>query len=196
MEKVIKCLGVFFVTLLSSLTANATGVLIGDLYYSFSGDEAFVSNKVQGTGPDSWGRCYQKPSYTIPPTVKYGGYEYTVREIEDAAFGAVSSEFTGSSLSYIFLPGTLTAIRPRAFKNCMNLKKITIPKSVKTISTSASGYSANSFEGCSSLRQIIYTSEKPPQGWVASANTYVPSTTNYGEPSYSINNPRIIELLS
>lgn len=196
MAKVIKCIGTILVTLLTTLTANATGVLIGDLYYSFSGDEAFVSNKVQGSGSDSWGQCYQKTSYTIPPTVNYEGYNYTVREIEASAFGTISGELKGSSLSHIFLPSTLTAIRPHAFWNCKNLKSIIIPKSVKSISISASGYSANSFEGCTTLRQIIYTSEMPPQGWVASANTYIPSTANYGMPSYSINNPKIIELLS
>lgn len=196
MVKIIKYCCVLLATVLSTLTVNATGVLIGDLYYSFSGDAAFVSNKEQGGGPDSYGKCYKKNTYNIPPVVNYEGYEYTVREIGPRAFGSNSSTEKGSSLSYIHLPNTLTAIRQHAFRNCTNLKSITIPKSVKSISISESEYSANSFEGCSTLRQIIYTSEMPPKGWVASANTYVPSITNYGTPSYSINNPKIIELLS
>lgn len=62
--------------------------------------------------------------YTMPNTISYNGKSYKV-----------------------------TSIGNSAFKNCKNLKKITIPKNIKTIGS-------NAFRGCSKLQTITVQSTK------------------------------------
>ncbi len=62
--------------------------------------------------------------YTMPNTISYNGKSYKV-----------------------------TSIGNNAFKNCKNLKKITIPKNIKTIGS-------NAFRGCSKLQTITVQSTK------------------------------------
>ena len=87
-----------------------------------------VSNYVTGT-------------VTIPPTIKYGGTDYTVVEI-----GPYS--FKGTKISGIELPETITSIETSAFQDCSNLKFINIPSSLQRIESSA-------FNGCSLSKVII-----------------------------------------
>lgn len=179
-----------------SSASLADNIQIGDLYYKFSGTNAIVSYKREGTYSDSWGKCYQNESYTIPSEVTYEGLKYEVTSIDDRAFGAISPEINGSSLYYVHLPNSIKTIGYNAFYNCKKLVKVTIPSSVTSMSTSSSGYSGNTFYGCTNLRQLIYTSSTAPEGWVATSMTYVPSLSSYTSPSYSINNANIIEMIT
>ena len=57
--------------------------------------------------------------------------------------------FEGSSVSTVILPQCLEQISNDAFKECKNLKEITIPASVKFIGDYA-------FSGCSSLEKVVF----------------------------------------
>lgn len=165
---------------------------IGELYYSFSGDEAIVDCYSHDSNiKPSYGSCYQQTTYTIPSIVKYNGLGYTVREIGSVAFGGPGpAKYSDASpLKTINLPSTLQRIDSYAFQACGNLYKIIIPSEVEEF-----GY--NPFNGCNMLRQIIYTSPLPPSNWVASSNTYVPSKEHYSNPPKTMNNARIIELIT
>ncbi|MCM1139923.1 MAG: leucine-rich repeat protein [Muribaculum sp.] len=165
---------------------------VGELYYSFSGDEAIVDCYSHDSNiKPSYGACYQQTTYTIPSIVKYNGMDYTVREIGSCAFGGPGpAKYSDASpLKTINLPSTLQRIDNYAFQACGNLYKIIIPSEVEEF-----GY--NPFSGCNMLRQIIYTSPLPPSNWVASSNTYVPSKEHYSNPPKTMNNARIIELIT
>ncbi len=53
-----------------------------------------------------------------------------------------------STIGMIELPEGITQIYPKAFCNCINLKKVVLPKSIKSIGGCA-------FEGCSQLEEIV-----------------------------------------
>ena len=196
MNNKIKRFHALFYAFVISIAAFADGILIGDIYYKFSGSDAIVTYKRQGLYSDSWGRCYTNQSYTIPSEVTYNGLTYNVTKIDDRAFGNTSPELNGSSLSYIYLPNSVTTIGYAAFYNCKNLVKITIPSSVTSMSTSSTGSGQNTFYGCTNLRQIIYTSSTAPSGWVATSSTYVPNLSAYTSPPYTVNTPKVIEMIT
>ncbi len=70
-------------------------------------------------------------SVVVPATVEYQGTEYSVVEIGDGGFGNCVS------LKSISLPNTIKKIGEYAFIECNNLTSITIPNSVNTIGTRA-----------------------------------------------------------
>lgn len=104
-----------------------------------------------------------------------------VQIIDDYAFNT-------PNLAQIKLPSSLLSVGERAFYKT-KLKEIFIPSSVASLGK-------NSFEGCSLLRKITYMGATPPSEWAATAFTCVPSKKTYGNPSYSINNANIIEMIS
>ena len=104
-----------------------------------------------------------------------------VKYIEEGAFHS-------PLLTEIDLPNTVKSISDYAFRNS-KLKEIIIPASVTSLGE-------NSFESCSLLRTITYMGTTPPSGWTATYNTYVPSKKTYSNPSYSINNANITEMIS
>jgi hypothetical protein len=90
-------------------------------------------------------------TYTIPTTVKMGGYTYKVVEIDSSAFANCSK------LTTVKVATSITSIGNKAFYNCKKLttvgsksKVITLTQ-VKTIGTSA-------FEGCSSIKTVNISS--------------------------------------
>ena len=70
--------------------------------------------------------------------------------IEYSKSGKVLINCTDEEESVI-VPDGVTQIKARAFKDCINLKKITLPESLKNIGVSA-------FEKCTSLKKIILPS--------------------------------------
>ena len=78
---------------------------------------------------------------TIPEKVEFEGITYTVTEIGLKAFENCSN------LSRISIPETVVSIGSNAFRNCTNLTAVNIPKSVTSIKK-------NTFYGCSSLSSI------------------------------------------
>lgn len=102
---------------------------------------------------------------TIPSSILYNTYSYTVTHIGDEAF-AYSRQLTSVSipksistigikafsscehLTSIYIPNSIVSIGSSAFSSCPCLTEITIPNSVTSIGESA-------FSGCSGLTSII-----------------------------------------
>lgn len=83
------------------------------------------------------------------------------KETKTAEFTGLNKKYTKNLAGYT-MPNTIsyngksykvTSIGNNAFKNCKNLKKITIPKNIKTIGS-------NAFRGCSKLQTITVQSTK------------------------------------
>ena len=104
-----------------------------------------------------------------------------VKQIDDYAFNA-------PKLESITLPNSLISIGMDAFA-CTKLKELVIPSSVESFGEWA-------FWGCSLLRKITYLGFMAPSNWVATTYTYVPNKKAYSEPSYSINDATITEMIS
>lgn len=84
-------------------------------------------------------------SYTgkivIPSTVTYGGRTFTVSSIKESAF-------SGSSVTSITIPESVTRIGMKAFSGCSFLTSVTLPKRLTSIGEYL-------FWGCSSLTSIV-----------------------------------------
>jgi hypothetical protein len=80
---------------------------------------------------------------TIPSTVTYNGRTYTVDYIFQRAFKDCTN------LKSVTLPNTIKGISAYAFKGCTALTSITIPNSVLSIQGEA-------FSGCTSLRTVTF----------------------------------------
>lgn len=77
----------------------------------------------------------------VPSTVTYGGRAYTVSAIGESAF-------SGSSVTSITIPETVTRIGMKAFSGCGSLTSVTLPKRLTSIGEYL-------FWGCSSLPSIV-----------------------------------------
>ena len=73
----------------------------------------------------------------IPSTVTFESGEYTVTGIDHETF-------SGSSITSIVLPNSITSIGREAFSDCRSLISISLPQSVKSIGSGA-------FDGCTNL---------------------------------------------
>ena len=134
MVKKILCL---VVVLLSAGSMHATGIVLDELLYtvvSYADKTVAVSkcNAVEYTS-----------SIVVPQTVLIGGETYAVVSV-------AQNGFSGTMLTSITLPVTLTTIESNAFQNCINLKSISF-SGVKTIGQSA-------FNGCIGLSSITLPS--------------------------------------
>ena len=161
---------------------------IGDLYYSFSGENATVE------GDDAYGGMrYTNARYDIPSTVTYNGLSFNVIAIGRNAFGGFPDSYRGegyaSTASVIKLPITIKSIGYAAFFACKNIVSMIIPPNVTYIGKYA-------FSGCDLLRELIYTGSVAPDGWFSKAKTYVPDLQAYSSPTYPDSDARIIEMIS
>lgn len=134
----------------------------------------FVSSKGGGI-PSSESDASYSGNIVIPESVEYNGKTYSVRGIEEYAFGfccdltsvIIPNSLTSigkcafwgcSGLNSINIPNSVEIIGVDAFKNCSGLTSITIPRSAGSIGIpegDSSGKSYNVFRGCSSLTSII-----------------------------------------
>ena len=80
---------------------------------------------------------------TIPASVTYGQYTYTVNEIQESVF------YECSQLTEVTLPNTITEIPQHAFRFCSGLTKVTLPTALSKIGLCA-------FQGCSALSNISF----------------------------------------
>ena len=103
-------------------------------------------------------------SVSIPATVNYKGYKYSVTGIADGAFEG------NERLTKVTLPKTVTRIGSRAFADMSALKSAVIPASVTTIGSEA-------FEGCTKLVKVTISSDKLSIGTDAFAG--VPDTAKF-----------------
>jgi len=194
----------FLSTLMSVMTiicVNAsTIVTVNGLQYSLSGAYASVYRVASDN---------TETSITVPSTIVYEGLSYTINSIGSHAFCDSYSDY----VSEIILPNTIRVIEGHAFSNS-HITNVNLKEGIKTIGFSAfKGSSINKmiipasvtsfryenccpFENCNILRTLIYLSQTPPQYWTATSYTYVPNKTVYANPTYSINNASIIEMIT
>lgn len=156
---------------------------IGELYYEFSGDEAWVC-KPQNAGEDGW---YTNEKCIIPESVVYQNSSFRVTRIENLAFRKCTK------IRSVLIPNTVTYIGERAFAYCNLIQSIVIPSSVKEFGDFGGSYSP--FYKCDLLRTIIYAGEEPPKKWVATSNTFVTDIESYTSPSFKIGDPTITEMI-
>lgn len=194
---------IFLVLVLIGYFSNnwaQTIVQIGDLVYSLTGETAsVVSNQKSGYGESN----YTLSEYIIPENVIYNNNSYTVVRISGGAFSSTTygGWGTGSKASKILIPNTVVAIGYSAFANCKNLTSLIIPPLVTTLHDGESAaYIGNpirhAFYGCDLLKELIYLPQTPPTAWTATSRTYVPDKQSYSQPSYSLNDAHIIEMIT
>ena len=120
--------------LFMAVTASANGELVGELYYTFSGSNATVTYTC-AEKPSASGQNAYTGDIVIPPTVNFGGTDYTVTEIGEGAFSR-------STITSVVIPEGVTLINKEAFCRA-TLTSVTIPNSVTTIKGDAFAYSSS-----------------------------------------------------
>ena len=131
-------IALFMIGILTAKSSIYYDFKVDGIYYSIVNDSSvYVS--------------YEKPGYehyfgdvVIPEKVSNNGKNYAVTGISSMAF-----EYDVNVTS-VYLPNTITNIRPNAFYGCQGLTRINIPSSVTTIGNSAFGL-------CTSLTRIDIT---------------------------------------
>ena len=193
------------VCLMAIASVNAeTNVTIDGLRYSLSGAYASVREVAEGNTSEK---------IVVPATIMYEGLTYTVNEVGNNAFRYSKAYITNNKyVTEIVLPNTIIRIGENVFANS-NITSVKLSEGIVRIGRKAfSGSSITSiiipasvtdmligdgtFYDCNKLRTIIYLNSTPPSGWTATSNTYVPSKKNYSNPTYSINNANIVEMIS
>jgi Flp pilus assembly protein protease CpaA len=170
----------FFLFLLSTLTASAYDARIDSIYYNLidSTKSAEVTR----------GEEFYAGSVTIPETVTYQDVTYTVTAIGGSAF-AYSADLTS-----VTIPNTVTEIGGLAFMQCTGLTSITIPNSVETIGSHAFYVCENltsitipssvksikntSFSGCPALTSISVESRNTVYDSRENCNAIIETATN------------------
>lgn len=182
----------FFAFLVTIQNAQAQqNICVGDFYYEFSGNEAWISSKGKGEYASWYTGWYTKEVCDIPESVEYQGATFTVTRINERSFDGCRS------IKKVHIPNTVTYISRSAFNNCTGLQSIIIPQSVQSFYPPEIDFSYYApFYGCTMLRTIIYTNEIAPQNWTATTNTYVPDFVSYSSPGYSMNQAKKIEMIS
>ena len=117
----------FVLVLLSTLTVSAYDAQIDGVYYNL--DVSANGATVTSGSPKYTG------SVTIPSTVTYNGFTYSVTSIGSYAF------YNCSSLTSVTIGNSVTSIGDFAYCDCSGLTSVTIPNSVTSI-----GYDA--FHDC------------------------------------------------
>ena len=111
-------------------TAMAETVKIGNLYYSLGSTTATV---VSDQSSDK--SVYKNlTTVTIPASVPYNNYNYTVTTIGQDAFESCSN------LQSVTLPSTITTINSDAFYSCTKLGSVNLPEGITNIGSYAFRY--------------------------------------------------------
>lgn len=209
MKQIMKRALWMLVCLMPLVCANAqTIVTVDGLQYSLSGAYASVYSAANDLSKQ-----------IIPKSIVYEGQTYTVNAVGNYAFCYSSSSYSSYSsgryyynqyVKEIILPNTITTIGSGAFYNS-NITNVKLSDGVEDIRGSAFHGSSiisiiipssvismhpDAFYNCDKLRTIVYLSATPPTEWTATSFTYVPSKKTYLEPSRSINNANVIEMIS
>ena len=122
-SKIIKCT--------DGIIGNGNTVTVDNLKYKINND--YTASLVGYTG--------EFENLTIPESVTYEGYTFSVTSIGYDAFSSCTS------LTSVTIPDSVTSIGSSAFKNCTSLTSVTIPDSVTSIGSSA-------FYNCTSLTNV------------------------------------------
>ena len=175
------------------LDPSTSSIILDGLRYSLSGAYASVIGVASSNTPERM---------IVPATITYEGLQYTVNKVADRAF--LNSEikdvelpntiesigilaFMNSAITSVTMQEGIREIKHNAFASTEIIELI-IPSSVKTMN--------RPFDDCNKLRTLIYLGSSPPSGWVATSQTFVPSKLSYSEPTYSINNASVSEMLT
>jgi len=130
-------------TSLTSVTIPASVTTMGShCFYGCTG--------LKTAGPTGGGYNIEFGWTTRIPASAFSGSEITGITIPDTVTSIGQSAFSGSKLTEITLPGRLNAISDAMFYYCANLNRITIPKKVTSIGSRAFMY-------CSSLTDIEFS---------------------------------------
>ena len=124
-----------------TLTFSAVAPSGQTLYYYTNLGSGEVSVTYPGNHSGYSGYTSPTGNLTIPSTVSYEGYTYSVTSIGGAAF------YNCSGLTSVTIPNSVTSIGNSAFYNCSGLTSVTIGNSVASIGNRA-------FFGCSGLTEI------------------------------------------
>ena len=107
---------------------------IGDMYYKLNED--LTASVIQDDNNKKL-----SGELTIPASVKYDGYTYSVTSLGNNVFADCPK------LTSVILPNTITEIPSRTFYSCKGLTKVTLPSTLTKIDDSA-------FCGCEALQTI------------------------------------------
>ena len=151
-----KTLPFLLLCLFSGINAFAYDAEIDGIYYNFSGDNATVTYRSDGSYS---GRV------VIPESITYDGKTYSVTSIGTDAFLA------SYSLTSVIIPNTVTSIGMQAFQLCTGLTSITIPRSIASI-----GYHA--FLGCNKIVSFRVEEGNPYYDSRNNCNAIIKTATN------------------
>lgn len=134
MKQLFKPLSILLLVIISALWTSASAVEIDGIYYYLEGNTATVTNKLQSTYGGSSASYFNAYSgaITIPSTVTYGDKTYTVTRIQEFAF-----------------------------RNCPDLKTVSIPSTITSIGTSNPIGIYDCFYGCTSFKAFIVSADNP-----------------------------------
>ena len=102
-----------------------------------------IPNGVVKIGNGAFAGCEKLKSIILPPKVKQVGSFAFCENVSEMIFLGTTSAMESSilsgcySITKVVLPPKIKEIKKYDFHNCKNLKKLTIPQSVKTVSMSA-----------------------------------------------------------
>jgi len=171
--------------------------------------EVLLPNTIVFIGNNAFNGCAQLKSVTIPSSLISIGNDafydcvgltnliwnannctsngnMTTSNIEKATIGqsvtVLPDHFvSGSKVSEVLIPNSVTTIGSSAFENCTLLSIVCIPKSINTIKPRA-------FHGCSNLYSVIMLNSTPPLGsdsmFPANQVIYVPNVQSYKSSTY------------
>lgn len=149
---------------------NITSVTIPGSIINFGHDafdscidltNAIISNGVTTIGTSAFEGCIAHNNVVIPGSIASIGIFAFVdcRNLNNVVIsnGVTSIEafaFSGTGLTTLILPATLTNIDPYAFQSCTNLTSITIPSTITNIADYV-------FSSCQNLRDLFLTGNAP-----------------------------------
>ena len=134
MKSFTKQIVVLAMALLVSVQVSAYDFEVGGLYYNVVSIQDMTAEVTNGDNRYSG-------DVVIPETVVYKGRTLSV-------IGMEKSAFSGSSITSVVIPNSVTSIEKGAFQSCSSLASVVIPNSVTIIGEYA-------FNGCSSLASVV-----------------------------------------
>ena len=142
----------------------------GDLYFNIiSSSELQVG--VTNNGEVANNNNSYSGQIEIPEKVTYNNQTYTVTTIQTHAFGAL---YSGSKITRVNIPSSVTIIEAGAFENCQNLEEIKGGENLISIGD-------NAFYTCYYLKNFLFGNSLISIGKQAFKNCYNLSSAQFGD---------------
>ena len=169
--------------------ANSASYTDGQRKYGASPKYDLSSNHIDIASNNSYVRSIVLPN-TIEKIEDGAFYNTNLKDIilQEGLNSIGRYAFGETCIKEIILPSTVTSIDSYAFYKT-KITRIVIPSSVATLGAAI-------FSQCDLLRTIVYLGSTPPTNWVATSQTYVPSLSNYSNPTYSINSAQVFSMIN